>query len=40
VPAETVFVLSAVIAAFTIFGVTLAWADWRTRGIRADRADP
>ncbi len=33
-PFETIAVLSAVIAAFALFGVTLAWADFYTRGLR------
>jgi hypothetical protein len=29
-PAETIMVLSAIVAAFTIFGIVLAWAERQT----------
>jgi hypothetical protein len=32
-PTETLIVLAGVVAAFVIFGVTLGWVEWRTRGI-------
>jgi hypothetical protein len=30
-PIETVIVLAAIVAAFTLFGVVLAWAERQTR---------
>ena len=30
-PQETIFILTAVILAFTLFAATLAWADHKTR---------
>lgn len=33
-PTETIVILAAIISAFAVFGVTLAWAEIRTRNIR------
>jgi hypothetical protein len=33
-PTETIVILAAIVAAFTIFGLTLCWAEFRTRGLR------
>lgn len=30
-PTETVIILSAIVAAFTVFGIVLAWAERRTQ---------
>jgi hypothetical protein len=35
-PAETVAVVSAIVAAFVLFGIALAWAEFRTRGMRRE----
>ncbi|MBV6487826.1 MAG: hypothetical protein GHHEDOFH_01780 [Pseudorhodoplanes sp.] len=32
-PTETAIIVSAVVIAFVVFGVVLAWADVRSRGI-------
>jgi hypothetical protein len=33
-PTENAIVVAGIVAAFTIFGLVLFWADMRTRGIR------
>ena len=35
-PVGSIVILSAIISAFTLFGVVLAWGDFYTRGIRKD----
>ena len=37
-PAETVIVVAAIIAAFAFFAVSLAWADFYSRNVRAPGA--
>jgi hypothetical protein len=32
-PLSSVLVLIGIIAVFGLFGITLAWADWRTRNL-------
>jgi hypothetical protein len=33
-PQDTIIVVAGIISAFIIFGVTLAWAEYRTRNVR------
>jgi hypothetical protein len=40
-PLSSILVLTGIVAAFTVFGVVLAWGDYQTRHIRdeTDAAD-
>lgn len=34
-PTETIIVVAGIIAVFAVFAITLAWADFYTRGVHA-----
>lgn len=36
-PLSTVLIVSAIVAAFTLFGIVLAWGDRQTRNLVRDR---
>jgi hypothetical protein len=35
-PKDTAIVIAAIVTAFAIFALTLAWAELRTRGLKRD----